>query len=371
MATRGGIEAKIDSMFGTSGDDDADDVSNKVIEGEGVEQQEQGDGTAQEPSTQGEQEAARGKPARQDANAQRDDNAGEGGAEQRRPQQRGAQGAQGDQPPQRRLPANNNGDLIDPNTGAVVARAGNERRFFEAARTAQQNVLRITNEFERVQSELEAFREAAAAPRELGLSPTEATNAMQWFAHWKKNPVEAATSVLTELRAMGYEVEGLGGAVDMGAIRKMVQEAVSPFQQDREAVQREQEIAQQVDTELNTLYTAMPWARGQQQEIMALLDADQTLTLREAALHLQAYALQHGYDLQKPLRPQVLAAQNNGGGRQQQAPQRPNAARMPAPSTTGDVPLTQRRVTSAGHERSNRDIVKEAMREAGLNIDNL
>ena len=369
MSGRRGIEAKIDSMFGTGSDDDADDAQNNVIDGEATEQ-EQDDGTSAQPPAQGEQEAARGKPTRQDADTQRDDNAGEGGAQQRRPQQRGGQDPQGQQQQQRRLPANNNGDLIDPNTGTVVARAGNERRFYEAARTAQQNVQRVAGELERVTTELNAFREAASVPRELGLNPQEVTNAMQWFAHWKQNPVEAATRVLTELRAMGYEVEGLGGQVDMAALRRMVQEAVSPFQQDREAAQREQEVSQRVDAELNALYTAMPWARGQQQEMMNLLDADPTLTLREAALHLQAYALQHGYDLSKPLRPQVLAAQNGGGGQQQQ-PQRPNNARLPAPSTTGDVPLTTRRVTSAGHERSNRDIVKEAMREAGLNIDNL
>lgn len=365
MATRDNIEAKIDSMFDTNSGDDADDTQNKIIEGR---VQEQEDGAFAEPSTDGQQEGK--KATRPHADAQRDDNAGESGAEQHRPQQRGRQDSQGGQPQQRRLPANNNGDLIDPSTGAVVARAGNERRFYEAARTAQLNMQRIAGEFERVQAELDAFREAASAPRELGLSATEAANAMQWFAHWKKNPVEAAISVLTELRAMGYEVDGLGGTVDMGAIKRMVEEAVSPFQQDREAVRFEQEIAQHVDSELNALYTTMPWARGQQQELINLLDADQTLTLREAALHLQAYALQHGYDLSKPLRAQVLAAQN-GGGQQQRASRRPNNARMPAPSTTGDVPLTPRRVASASHERSNRDIVKEAMREAGLNIDNL
>ena len=366
MATRSGIESKIDSMFGTSGDDDADEAPNNTAAN--ATEQEQDDGASAKPASQDQQEGT--KPTRQDADTQRDNNAGEGGAKQPGKEQPARTDAQSGQPQQRRLPANNNGDLIDPNTGAVVARAGNERRFYEAARTAQQNMQRITGEFERVQSELAAFREAASAPRELGLSATEVTNAMQWFAHWKKNPVEAATSVLTELRAMGYDVEGLGGTVDMGAIKRMVQEAVSPFHQDRDATLREQEIAQHVDTELNALYTAMPWVQGQQQEMMNLLDADPTLTLREAALHLETYALRNGYDLSKPLRAQVLAAQN-GGGQQQQAPQRPNNARMPAPSTTGDVPLTQRRVTSAGHERSNRDIVKEAMREAGLNIEHL
>jgi hypothetical protein len=265
------------------------------------------------------------------------------------------------------LPANNQGDLIDPNNGNVIARAGNERRYYEAARNAQTEVMRVRTELDRTTAQLEAFREAAVLPQQLGLQPAEVSTAMQFMAHWKKNPVEAATKVLTELRAMGYEVDGLGASVDMGALKKMVNDAVAPFQQDREAAAREAEVAQTVDRELNNLYRAFPWAQGQQQELMNLLDADKTLTLREAALMLQSYALQHGYDLNQSLAEQALAQQN--GNKQ---PQRPSNARVPAPSPTGDAPIVPRRPgTATGHERRNRDIVLEAMREAGLNIEQL
>ena len=341
------IESRIDSMFGTS--DPQDDNNNAPDT---------------QPPVDDNVQVSGGEASQQEQAAPRD-----GGTSDRRAPQSGAQHERGQQdtppaqPAQRRLPANNAGDLIDPNTGAVVARAGNERRYYEAARTAQQNVQRITGELERTTTELHAFREAATLPRELGLAPAEVTNAMQWFAHWKQNPVEAATKVLTELRAMGYEIEGLGGQIDMAALRHMVQEAVSPFKQDRDAAQQQYQAEQQISTELNALYSAFPWAREQQQELVSLLQADPTLTLREAALHLRAYAAERGYDLQKPLRAQVLAAQNG--------PQRANNARMPAPSTTSDAPLTPRRTTSGNHDLRNRDIVREAMREAGLNVDNL
>jgi hypothetical protein len=349
------IEDKIDAMFGT-GDVPTQESSNE--------------NTQQTPAN--EQEAD----ADSDAQSQSEQSQGNRSDSTRTAQQpstehkQGRQSAEGDKQTQRRLPANNNGDLTDPNTGAVIAKAGNERRFFEGMRSAREEAFRVTRELDTARAELTAFREAAALPRQLELTPQETTNALQWFAHWKKDPQAAAKEVLTEARRLGYDVEGMGSQVDMGAIKRLVEEAVSPFQQDRAAAQRETEIAARVDADLNALYQQMPWARSQQEEIMSVMQADNKLTLREAALTVEAFALRNGLDLQKSIRQQWTAAQS-GGNQQQPRQQRPNNARAPAPPVTGDMPVVPRRTDISNHDVSNRNIVKQAMRDAGFAVDHL
>ena len=343
------IEDKIDAMFGTKQEESVNEQdTQQTIEGEA------------EEVTQSDDEGT--KPAQPQSNRSASESTTQQPGKEHK---QGRQDTQGDQQPRGRLPANNAGDLVDPATGAVIAKAGNERRFFEAARTYRSEAEALRADFARVNAEATAYREAATLPRELGLSNTEVSNALQFFRHWKDNPAEAVKAILTEFRAMGYATEELGNAVDMAAIRRMIEETVSPFKQDREAATREAQTAANVDRELNALYTTMPWARNQQAEIIALLETDSTLTLREAALHVQTFALQRGLDLNTSVRNQMLSAQN---GKQ---PQRPNNARMSAPPMTGDVPNVPRRAAPENASTSSRDIVKSVMREAGFNVDQL
>ncbi len=268
------------------------------------------------------------------------------------------------------------GNLVDPATGRVIARAGRERRLYEQQRAVEKATTPLKQQLDRARGELQAFREAAQLPTQLGLGPQDVTTAMQFMAHWKRDPVGAAQNMLTELRAAGYDVSGLGSQVDAGAIRRMVMEAVAPLQQDREAqrLQAEQQAAAQ--HEVDQLYADMPWTQGQQNELSLILQADESLSLRDAAYQLQIWAIRNGYDIEQPLAPQHQAALARaqgqvpqGNGTQQQPRQQPNNARAPGPMTAADGPLVPRRGASVGHERSSRDIVRESMREAGFAVE--
>lgn len=362
------LEDKIDSLFGTGMTEEADTSSDTGTNDAQSQNEQTADANAQDGAKPNAEQGTK------TGNGEQSIDKGAGKQRGKEPAVAGSD-APTQQQINRRLPANNNGDLVDPSTGNVLAKAGNERRFYEAARNAQGQVNNLRSELERTTIALETFREAAVLPQQLNLQPQEVTAAMHFMAHWKQNPVEAAQKVLTELRAMGYEVDGIGSQVDTKAINQIVRDAIAPFQNDRDAARLEQEAFAQVDRELNQLFTSFPWAEGQQDEINKLLQTDTTLTLREAALVLQGYAYQHGYDLNKPLTPQLLAAKTNGNA-QQPAPQaaqpaRANNARMSAPSTASDGNVIPKRTTPLGHDRSNRDIVRDAMREAGINVDNI
>lgn len=260
-----------------------------------------------------------------------------------------------------------NGDLIDPNTGRVIARAGRERRVYETERAVSKATAPLQTELTRTRAELDAFRQAASLPTQLGLGPQEVSTAMQFMSHWKRDPVGAAQNMLTELRTAGYDVPGLGGTVDVAAIQRMIRQEIAPFQQDRESQRQHAESYTSAQQEVADLYADMPWARMQEQELTSILQADNALSLRDAAYQLQIWAIQRGYDINQPLRPQHQSAlqraqAGNGNGQQQQ-----NVARAPGPVNGGDGTLRPRQGSSVGHDRSTRDIVREAMREAGIN----
>lgn len=286
--------------------------------------------------------------------------------------------AQAQQPGRGRLPSDAQGNLIDPNSGAIIARAGNERRYFEGLRTAQQELGRTRTELTRVQAQLEAASAQQNLPQQFGVSPQDAVTALQFMAHWRKNPVEAATQMLAELRTMGYNVDGLGGGVDLAAIQRMIRDTAAPYAQDRAAMEQQQQAQAAANRELADATARFPWLNSDevQTALVNVMEADPQLTLREAALVVQAWAAQNSIDLYQPIVPQIAARQQAQQQQQQgsvpatgQQQQRPNNARTPAPTATGGgAGQVLRTTTPAGHDASTRDIVLEAMREHGLNV---
>ena len=355
---------QIDKMLGLTEDDNTDiseaDV-NLTPEGEGDD--------AQDTQSTVAGEGATGKDTQQSADGQRDAGAGEQRGAQRGKEQPQGQGGKPGQLDKRRLPANGQGDLLDPTTGAVIARAGNERRLFEHARNVSGQLAQTQQEIATLRGQVQAFQQLQSAPQAMGLDVQEQHVAMQFMSHWKKNPVEAATKMLAELRAMGYEVEGLASPVDMAALKKMVEDTIAPFRSDRDAQELERTVSNTVDQELAQAQQWFPWLETQQDAVARVLAADESLSLREAALMVQSWAAQHGLDLHSPLQAQI-AAQQSGQTQQYDAPPpRANAARNPPP--TGNEALAPRRNGAVAQDRRNRDIVLESMREAGLNVDSL
>lgn len=285
-------------------------------------------------------------------------------------------------PGRQRLPADAEGNLVDPGTGRIVAKAGTERALYESARNFNRQATEYRTQAETLQRQLEttqahltAFKEAAQLPTSLGLQPQEVTTAMQFMAHFKANPVEAARKVLTEVLAMGHNIEDLKGSVDMAALQRMIQNEVAPFKQNlttqQQQEQQQAEYAKhkaEADRELEEHFDTFPWAEQQQVEIQQLLEADARLTLREATLMLQAWALERGYDYNKPLRAQHEAAMNAKGQQQpqQQQPTRMNNAQMVAPNGATNGSVVPRVNAAANHDLSTKDIVAQTLREHGL-----
>lgn len=354
------IEAKVDAMFDTgTGDNDAQATTEDSTSSTSTENQGQ-DNTvgAQGEGNQSSSGTADAKPGNVSA-----DSAATG------------QGAKGKQAPaqQQQQPDNapRPGDIVGPD-GRVLARAGAERRHYEAAQRATRELTNMRGELQQAQTQLAALREAHSAPQQLGLSPQEATTAAQFMAHWKRDPVGAAKNMLAELKAAGYSLDELATGVDVSAIQRMMDERLAPFQQDRqretERAQREQQLRQEVEREIAETFATFPWAQRNETAIDALMAQQPHLTLQQAALQIERWALRNGYDLgdeAAPLVEQVNARRSSAT--QQTHQQVSNNARGPsgAPAAPNATP---RRNVPVEAGRSNRDIVRETMRDFGIEV---
>lgn len=302
-----------------------------------------------EQSPQGSQDGQKpdGQPAKPSDNAQRD-----------------AQQAQKPRP----------GDLVD-GQGRVLARAGAERRHYETAQRATRELGTVRQQLERTSAELNAFREAAQLPQQLGLSVEDTTTGLQLVASWKQNPVGVINYLVEQAKAAGHNVEGFGGATDVGAIKSMIANELAPFRQQADQQRAQQQAHTQAQQQVNSLVTEYGESALANSEALAkLIDAAQaqgkTLNLEQAYLRFSNWCLQNGFDPGQNIDQQIAARQQPNGqapATQQShaGPPRPQGGR-PAAAPNSAVPMDPTAGTT-GNE-SMRDLVRASMREAGFNV---
>lgn len=271
-------------------------------------------------------------------------------------------------PPTQPTQAAKPGDLVDRD-GKVIARAGAERRHYEAASRFRTEATQYKTQLDKVTTELNAFREAAQMPTQLGLSPDESATGLQLMASWKSNPVGVLQYLVEQAKAAGHNVDTLGGpATDVGAIKQMIAQELAPFRQQSQAAQQSEQIntaAQQQVDQLVGDYGEQALTNGP--ALAKLIDASATqgrpMTVEQAYLRFNAWCYQQGFDPHQPIDPQI-AGRASPPATQQRNPPRPNGRAVAAPN--GVIPMD----TQAGISGSEttRDLVRGAMRDAGFNV---
>jgi hypothetical protein len=249
------------------------------------------------------------------------------------------------------LPSDKHGNLID-NNGTIVARAGTERAYYEAARNAMRRVRDAGDELDRADAELRAYRDSATAPDKFKLAPTEAVAAMEWAALYKSNPEQAVKELLADAAARGINVPGLG--IDAVAIQKMIKDSVAPFAADREAERVQMETRRAGEQEWNTLTQDFPWLVHHDAAFAGLLQKHPNMTPTQIALRVEREAGQRGIDLYNRAAPQE---------------QRVNRAATPAQTTNGSMtpqaPMREAPVASG----NTRDRIRALMKQYNFNME--
>lgn len=350
---------------GTGGDSNATEthIDNFLDKAEGVESiGGKGDAAQQDQSQQDTQQQHTQQPGQQQTKTgQAGPNAGkstgqQSGTTQTNQQQGKARPAQ-------------NGDLVDAQ-GRVVAKAGAERRFYEDSIRLRNEAQQTAQRLQDAEHTIAAYREAATMPTQLGLGPDEVASAMQLMAMYKKSPIETLKYLLTEAQAAGHNVAQLVGGqgnLDPAAIKRMIADELKPLTARAASEQALQQAQHEGAQEAEQFFTQFPDARLHEPVIVSMMSKDERMTPREAYFQLRAYVIERGLNWNAPLADQV--GQANGGTGQQQSHQPANRG-VPTTGRQGQAPNLAERNNSAvrSEAMSNRDIVRAAMRDSGLNV---
>jgi hypothetical protein len=263
------------------------------------------------------------------------------------------------------------GDLVD-GQGRVLARAGAERRHYEAAQRSQREVQSVRDKLQQTEQQLQVYKEASAMPAQLGLTPDETATGLQLVASWKQNPAGVIQYLVEQAKAAGHNLPELGSATDYGAIKNMIASELAPFRQQAQQQSQLSEAQTAARGQVDSLVSeygehALTNSEALAKLIDASTQAGRPLNLEQAYLRFSNWCLQNGFDPAQPIDPQIGARQQPNGqqpANQQRMPPRPNG-RVPA-SPNGVTPIDPAASTS-GNEPM-RDLVRAAMREQGFNV---
>jgi hypothetical protein len=260
------------------------------------------------------------------------------------------------------------GDLVD-GQGRVLARAGAERRHYEAAQRASREVQTVRNQLTQVEQQLNAYKEAATMPTQLGLTPDETATGLQLVASWKQNPASVIQYLIEQAKAAGHNLPELGSATDYGAIKNMIAQQLEPFRQQAQQAQQVTEAQTAARSQVDALIgeygeTALTNSEALAKLIDASSQMGKPLNLEQAYLRFSNWCLQNGFDPAAPIDPQIAARRQTTPATEQRMPPRPNGRATASP--VGVQPLDPTAGTTGSE--SMRDLVRASMREQGFNV---
>lgn len=262
-----------------------------------------------------------------------------------------------------------NGDLTL--SDGTVVKGGAERRHYEARKLAEQQLSMRSNELqqanasrERIQNEYNQLKQTVQQLH--GADPVQVATGLRLVRDLTRDPAGTLRTLLTEAIGAGYTVEGIGQGIDAASIRQSLEQKLQPFIDAQQQQQEQQQTQQQVEQEVQQFFAQHPDAVIHDALIAAVIQKDPSLSMSEAYYQLRSSAIDRGLDWSQPLVPQIKASEQQQQNNQQQQQQKPMPnGRAPA---NADQAQTADKIAVAHESTDMGSIVKQAMRESGLNI---
>jgi hypothetical protein len=186
---------------------------------------------------------------------------------------------------------------------------------------------------------------------------------------YKKDPAATLKYILTEAQANGIDLRSIlgtnGGAIDTGAIASLIDKKLEPVLRpinDRnEASQRERKALDDATRETMQFFDSYPDAIVHEETLAKFITAKPHMKPVDLYYQLKDWASKNDLDWSQPLGPQLQARQGKQSQRQR---------RQPLPQGREQRRLVDSRDNDASFSPTARtdDIVREAMREAGLDV---
>lgn len=268
-------------------------------------------------------------------------------------------------------------DLVDPNTGQVLARAGHERRVWESSAAYTRNQYqqfinsRLQPQIEQMKGKIEAYERVSQTAQQFQLTPDDQMTGFKLVAALRKDPVATIDFLIEQAKANGHNIsigDKIAG-IDANAVSRMVDGKLQPILAEHANREQVATAYRTAENELGQFYSRYPNARVNEQTIDNLLQKFPELNLETAYLRLQNFMLSNGFNPNESLVAQLEARKKAGSnGRANQDRRVPNPGGRGNPSVA-EIGSDKAPVKYAHEDTSYRDIVREAMQEHGALVN--
>ena len=220
-----------------------------------------------------------------------------------------------------------------------------------------------------MKQQLEGMQQYHADMQSWQLSPADARVGLQMAAHYRANPAQLIGQLIADAKAKGVDLSQINiGGIDGQAVQRAIntalqQAGINPQQQS--APQQQRQTPQQI---VDSFYTAVPEAFMHDQVLAELATKNPNAHPMQIWTELVRAAQQHGWDMSRPLVPQIAATRARLNNQQQQPanpnPSKPNFnSRRSAADPGANAP---RRTEPIDPNMSYKDAVNQVRREMGL-----
>lgn len=216
-----------------------------------------------------------------------------------------------------------NNNIVDPQTGQIIAKAGTERRLFEKTQRLNAALDDRTQRLQKYENEDKTFDNLRGKIKSHGLSVDEFAEGINMVLAYKSDPIGTAKKILESVLAMGHNVTDIlgadaGNAIEMSAVSKMLDERLKPLIAPLETKRVTDEQTKQAERAWQKFCDDNEYAEVHDQTLDRMLGENPDLTPQKAYNALVQFANKHGLDFSLPLGPQIerkKSAQNSNGNR--------------------------------------------------------
>jgi hypothetical protein len=226
--------------------------------------------------------------------------------------------------------ANNN--IVDPQSGQIIAKAGTERRLFEKTQrlgsALDEKSAKLTK-YEQDDAKLDNLR---GVIKNHGMSTDEFAEGINMVLAFKSDPVGTAKKLLEQVLAMGHNVTDIlgadaGNAIEMSAVSRMLDERLKPLIAPLNEKRVQSENEKVAEAAWNKFCEDNPHAEVHDTVMDKLLGDNPGMRPQQAYNHLRDFAHKHNLDFSIPLGPQIeqlqSAPKKKEPGNLPRAPQKP------------------------------------------------
>lgn len=255
------------------------------------------------------------------------------------------------------------GNIIDPRTKQIIAKAGQERRLYERSQRLGTILEDTQRRLAKYEQEEQTATTLMGSIRQHGLVMDDVAEAINIAIQYKQNPVLAAKTVLERVLALGHNVTDIlgadaGNAIEMRGVSRMIEERLAPIIQPLQEQRVKNEREQKAEVAFQQWVNDNEYADIHLEAIDTLIGQNADLTPQKAYNALLTFAVKHGLDFSQPLGPQLAARQSaQTTSQQERRVQKP----FPVNGSGGSNPRPLTDKDYANSDDSWADIVRSGM----------